>query len=621
MSMSLREVAPGLWVHEGAVTTGALIDGDRALLFNVGGPGLWDALRECGVRKVDHVLFTHHRRELADGLESVHAACRPRIGVPAAEQRLFADPDAYWNDPASRWGLLMGHVPYHVTHITPVPPTFTVADGHCLEWHGWQIQVLETPGPTDGAVSYVVRHGETCAAFTGDLIAGPGRLWDLFTLQRRHERNGHRVGDYHGFMGAVDDLVAGLHRVIEAGPDLLVPAHGEMMDAPATAVRLLEDRVRAVYANYTSISALRWYFPKYFEPLGVLPDELPRQPVFPLPENVIRVQGQTWLLVADNRRALLLDPYTEAAVRAVRDLADSGRIAGIDGIWLTHYHADHVVAAEFARRMFDCPILTDEHMADVIEHPEAYFLTCLINSPARVERPTRHGETWEWENFTLSAWHLPGQTWYHSGLLAVPTAGPRLFFAGDSFTPTGIDDYCTWNRNFLGPEVGFRQCVRLVRQLAPDLMFNQHVEVGFHFSEEAWDRIEQALVERERLLGELLAWEHPDFGTDEYWIHTFPYEQHTTPGGRGEIEVRLWNHARGARTAAVRIKTPPGWSIGPAELTGVCPARTERRFRFSFRAAPDAAEKLYVLPVFVTFDGRDLGSFREALVRVATPRP
>jgi len=32
---------------------------------------------------------------------------------------------------------------------------------------------------------------------------------------------------------------------------------------------------------------------------------------------------------------------------------------------------------------------------------------------------------------------------------------PEAYFVGDSFTPTGMDDCCLLNRNFLAPEKGF----------------------------------------------------------------------------------------------------------------------------------------------------------------------
>ena len=35
---------------------------------------------------------------------------------------------------------------------------------------------------------------------------------------------------------------------------------------------------------------------------------------------------------------------------------------------------------------------------------------------------------------------------YHDGLLVKKDGGESVFFVGDSFTPSGIDDYCLLNR-------------------------------------------------------------------------------------------------------------------------------------------------------------------------------
>jgi hypothetical protein len=61
--------------------------------------------------------------------------------------------------------------------------------------------------------------------------------------------------------------------------------------------------------------------------------------------------------------------------------------------------------------------------------------------------------------------YFPGQTIYHGGLLRRHESGKRIFFAGDSFTPSGMDDYCLLNRNFLAPEKGFLDCLRQIRNL------------------------------------------------------------------------------------------------------------------------------------------------------------
>jgi len=609
---------PELHLHRDGTTVGILRHGHAALLINAGNPSLANDLRDAGIEHIDMVLFTHHRRELADGLSELLQQHRPQIHVPRAEAGLFSDPDSYWDAPNSRWYALCNRVPYHVTHIRPIEPLTTVGHGDTLSWHDWEIAVHETPGYTDGSVSYVVRRGDVVVAFTGDLIYGPGQVRDLYCLQRGNERNGHAVGDYHGFMGSVPELMRSLERIRELEPTALVPAHGKLMDKPNDAIDLLCARLRDVYQNYVEVSALRWYFPDYFASHSATPGTLPMQETVPLPPNVRRVKGNVWLLVATNGRALMTDPYAVDAVDDVQALLDRGEITAVDGIWITHYHCDHVEAAEYARKKFACPLITDRTMADIVVNPSAYFLTCLANTPAKVTRATDHGETWRWHDFTLSAYHFPGQTYYHSGLLAVHDSGARYFLAGDSFTPTGIDDYCSWNRNFLADGAGFRQCVRLLQQLKPHIVFNQHVEVGFRFTDEALELILANLDERKRLMQRLLPWPNPNFGTDEYWIHTYPYEQTVPAGQNATIQVRVLNHASQPEQVRIDLLPVSDWTVHPAHYTTVCPAKMQTSVTFDVQTCAATPPGRYVLPVKVTFGGQDLGSCREALVQLVS---
>jgi len=612
----LREIFPDLLIHADGTNVGVLRQGSAALLVNAGNEGLAAALREAGVERVDRVLFTHHRRELADGLDEVAAAFRPEVGVPEAEEAAFADPDAYWSEPASRWRVLSVRLPYHATHVRAIPPAATFEDGDVIEWGDWTITVLSTPGYTDGSVTYLVRKGDRSAAFTGDLIYGPGMVRDLYCLQRADEKNGHRVGGYHGFMGSMEELVASLEKARCLNADVLVPAHGEVMDRPEDAIRLLIARLRTAYHNYANVSALRWYMPKYFASHSVTAKTLPMQETFPRPPGVRRLLGTVWALVAESRRAILIDPCAEQALDEAQKLMDAGEIEGFDGIWITHYHTDHMAFAEVARTRYDCPVMTDRILADVLENPGAYLLTCMLAKPTKVARPTHDGETWKWENFTLTAHHFPGQTYYHSGLLAVSDAGERYFFSGDSFTPTGIDDYCSWNRNFLGQGVGFEHCVDLVRRLRPDLIFNQHVEFGFRFTEEAWELVLANLRARRRLFVDLLPWDDPNFGTDERWVSAYPYEQSARPGETVDLQVRVLNHSADARAAAVAVDVPDGWGAAPARLEAVCPGKREARLNLAVTVPADAAPGRTVLPIRIVFGGLNLGSFGEAIVEV-----
>lgn len=616
MNGSFAEIVPGVCVDQGACLTGIVLAGDRALLVNPGNPGLAARLREAGVARVEQVLFTHHRRELADALPELRAEWAPELVVPAAERELFEQPAHYWRNPNTRWRLLCGHVPYHVTHVHPVPVARAAAGGDTWEWNGWRLTAIATPGYTDGAVSYLVEGGEQAVVFCGDLIYAPGMVRDFYCLQHGNEQNGHRVGDYHGFLGSMETVLASL-RSLPLDTAVLVPAHGEAIAEAREAVDLLDERFRAAYQNYASISALRWYFPAYFAHLAEAKPALPRQETLPVPANVLHVSGTSWALLAENRRALLVDVFGPADLAAAMRLVEEGRVAGYDGIWVTHYHYDHMETIAEAAIELDCPVLTDRTLAPVLECPADWFLTCLSPNAVLVAHPTADGETWRWENYTLTAYHFPGQTYYHAGLYAMPDDGPSLFFAGDAVTPCGIDDYCTWNRNWLGPDTGLAACLRLLRDLDPELIFNQHVPVAFRFAEEAYDFMLEQLDEREGLFAAMLPWEHPNFGTDENWVHAWPYEQAASAGEEIRLEVRLYNHAAAMRDAWVSLQVPAGWTAVPAILQVPCRAGAESMAVFSLRIADHQPSGRVVIPVRLEFGGQDLGTFREAIVVVS----
>ena len=67
------------------------------------------------------------------------------------------------------------------------------------------------------------------------------------------------------------------------------------------------------------------------------------------------------------------------------------------------------------------------------------------------------------------------RTLHHNALLVERDGGWSAFFAGDSFTPSGIDDYCLQDRNFLHEGQGFFRCLdRLEILPAGCLILNQH---------------------------------------------------------------------------------------------------------------------------------------------------
>jgi len=620
--MKAIQLAPDLYVLDGAVNTGVLVSGGKAMPFDCCDTVTPERLAGLGVETVEMILCTQHRRPNTAGAYR-YVGDGTRLIVPAGERHLFGDVDAYWNDPKNRWHIYH-HQPGPQVLARPMPIAGAVREGDAIEWEGFSIRVLDTPGATDGSVSYLVEVDGRAICFSGDAIYGPGQLWDLCSLQKGFGC----IGDYHGFMGNRHKLIPSLHKLGSCGAEALVPSHGEVIRDPHAATALLVERLDVLWRNYTAISALNHYFPDLFDDTKDDPWRMVPAATHEPPDFVRRVAFTSFALISETGAAFLIDCGDSSVVETLQRWIREGKISSVEGCWVTHYHDDHVDALRRLHGEFGCPIVTDEHMAEIVEHPLRFFLPCISPNGAPVARKTHDGESWRWHEFEMTAFHFPGQTYYHGGLL-VEGHGTKVFFAGDSGSPTGIDDYCAGNRNFLGAGRGFRHCIEIWRRYRPDYILNQHQDRAFSFTEGELDYMDGMLAERERLLSEMLPWAHPNFGTDENWVRTYPYEQGVERGIPFFIDVQFTNHGPGEVMAQVEPVLPEGWSWDrgrsaasirvPAQTDGAADtycANPDGVARVWISAPGDAASGRYVIPFRIIWGDRYLGQFRHAIVTV-----
>ena len=619
MAHRVTRLSDHLAVVHAHINVGVLHADGKALLFDCGDGSAVDALGTLGVRAVDAVAFTHHHRDQACGAQALVDA-GAGMGVPVDERRLFDDVAAYWNDPKSRWHLYNLH-PHHLALAEPVRVQAVYRGGDRFTWGPAKIAVLATPGHTDGSVSYRVEVDGRRTVFCGDAIYDAGQVWDIHSLQK-----GTQTTDYHGFLGARPQLIGSLGRIKAARPHALVPSHGKIMREPAKAIGLVVERLDACYGQYVAISALRHYFPKLFTGYAGRTGHMPIRPGKPAPKCLLHI-GTTWVIVSKDKAAFVMDCGNANVIKRLKTLLADGTIRSVEGLWVTHYHDDHVDAVPQFQRAFDCPCTADASVAQIITDPMAWRLPCISPSQCRVDRVTKDGETWRWREWTLTAHHLPGQTLYHGGLLA-QRDGLRLFFVGDSFTMGGIDDYCSANRNWLGKGRGFDRCVALIEELQPTHIFNCHVDQAFDFTPDQLRLMRANLAAREKSYGQLVPWDHANFAMDEPWARCHPYEQAAKPGADIALRLVLTNHAAEPRTARCRPVPPRAWA-GPSDPVAqppsavtpwpkaTIPGKTDGAIPLTLRIPSDAKPGRHVIPVDLVFGNRTLPQFTEAIIVVS----
>ena len=596
-------LSENLCIHHGHVNTGILRDGQRALLIDPSGTSLQTTLNEVGITQIDQIIFTHHHRDSTSGFPFPENA---KIGVPKAEEQWFTNVESFWNDSKYRWHLYNCH-PHNLMLAESIPVTDTYTEATKINWCSASISVLETPGHTDGSITYLVDIDGKRLAFTGDLIYDQGKIWELYSLQK-----GQQTTDYHGFLGARDELRESLEKVRRSSPSTLVPTHGVVMHNPDAAIDKLFEQLDYCYDKYVSISALRHYFPNIFTEFEGKSDHMEIREGKP-PPDFLQHFGTTWMIISENREAFVMDCGSPNVIKQIQQMQEDNEISEVTLFWVTHYHDDHVNAIPEFQEIFSCETITDSVVADVITDPLAYRLPCISPAITRVDRATTDGDSWTWNEFKMTAYHFPGQTYYHGGLL-VEGLGVSMFFSGDSFTMAGIDDYCSGNRNLLGDGVGYNQCLRLIQKLNPTHIFNCHVDPAFDFSEEEIIFMLDTLSEREKCYTDLFPWDHANYGMDDQWVRCNPYEQEVIRGETVQLGVEITNHSNQPRKANVRPILPSNWKedIDPIETT-IQPKSTGN-IQFSIQI-PQHCDKIgkIVIPVEITYNDMSLGQFREAI--------
>jgi len=596
-----EQILPGLRLLKQSVNSALLERNGRALLVDSA-----EIAEPPGGTVVDWVLVTHHHR---DQCSSVARLVRKgaKLAVPAKEKAFFEGADLFWDSADNIVDHRYDFRPHLLTLRESVSVSRALKGGDVHEWEGLKLRVLDTPGHTDGSVTYLIEVAGKRVAFTGDLISGPGQIWEIYSLQKRFP--GMR-GDYWGFGGAIEEVKASLDRVLEYKPDLLIPSHGVVMDDPPSAVNQLKKNLDALMENYLTTAAWRIYFdgiyPKNKAPM------LPPLPTVAYPSWIRHIASTTKAIVAEDKSVFISDCGHPKAIEELARLQTAGEIGAVEGVWITHYHDDHTQFVNEAKRRFGAKVYVQREMLDIIENPLAYQMPCLFPESIRVENPMEHGQTIKWKNFKLTAYYFPGQTLYHDGLL-VEKDGQKVFFTGDSFANWGVDDYCSQNRCFTGRNTGYEQCFQILLDTRPDILMAAHWG-PLPVSPEYLDKSMALFRERERIYRRIFPHKDGNFGTDPCWIRAYPYRQTVFPGSVVEIEARVMNHAADPMKVQVSINLPSGWKADDIAGEARIPARSEGRVRFTLTAPSSPDKRRDVLGLSAVIDGNSVGEFAEAIV-------
>jgi glyoxylase-like metal-dependent hydrolase (beta-lactamase superfamily II) len=600
------EVEPGVALIRDTVNVWLLRRGREAIAIDFGSGRVLDELDDHGVDRITDVLLTHHHRDVTQGLARARAA-GIRIWAPPSEQDLIADVDEHWqarpldNDydlREDRFSLLEG-----------VPIDGVVEEYLARPFGPFEVTALPTPGHTAGSVSYLVELDGRRLAFTGDLITAPGKVWSLAGTQ----------WTYTGIEGLGSIILSGLD-LLDRRPDRLFPAHGEPIDEPEPAIRLLNDRLQQLI----DLRSPEWQVASLRE-----------RPYLEISRHLVRNRtavANSYALLSESGAALIIDygydfttglpagtdrssrrPWLETIPALKRDF-------GIDRVEVavpTHYHDDHVAGFNLLRAVEGTQVWAPRNMVSILQEPLRYDLPCLWFDPIPVDRSLPFGRPFRWHEYELTVHELPGHTLY-AAAIEFEVDGAKVVASGDQqdgrWVANERPEFLNYQyRNGFRSD-DFRDSAELYRRLRPDLLISGHW-LPRPVTDDYLDALLHAGTELARLHRELLPLETVDFGLGGFGARIEPYRSDVGPGGLVELEVAIRNPLPRSADACVRLVVPSGWSADPAEHVVRLRAHADRTLRFRLRAG-DAPVRRARVAADLTVGDVAFGQQAEALVTV-----
>jgi glyoxylase-like metal-dependent hydrolase (beta-lactamase superfamily II) len=610
------EISPNLTLIRGDIN-GAIIKSGRKRLVVYGDPA-------HAVSGAEIVLFTHARRDVIWAGKNLVMNGAKAI-VPSGESGLFTRVDSFWNDfTGSRFHDYIQQSSKWLAE--PLDVHRTVSGGDSFQWQGIPIRVIDSKGYTRGAVSYLAHIDGMDVAFVGDLIYDDGQILDIYSMQDYiQELN---VGGYHGYAARISDLITSLEKLDKLKPDMLVPVRGPVIEEPAEAITKLVTRLRKLYENYLSVNAYRWYTGQEKHDImaeRVLPPDMPVDwmPMAETGKNPYWLihHGNSKLIISEDGTGFLIDCGSKGVFNDMMKVEEKFPCSDIEGMFITHYHDDHTDYVNGIRGKYNCPVYVTQELEDILKNPQAYRLPAMTSIPMDSLVIVQDASTVSWKEFTFTFYYLPGQTIYHDAMLVEKKDGEKIFLAGDSFAPTGLDDYCLLNRNFIQPGTGYLYCLDLLRKLPGDCwIVNQHIEPPFKFTVEQLDFMTQKLHERKKLMSDLFPWDDPNYGIDERWARMYPYGQAIQPGHEATVSVFIQNHSDRANEYTIRpVPGPDGLTVSPEKMVIKVPPGEEGGAEFVLQASENASPGIRIQTVDIGFNEWNLHEWCESIIEVQVP--
>jgi glyoxylase-like metal-dependent hydrolase (beta-lactamase superfamily II) len=468
----------------------------------------------------------------------------------------------------------------------------SLKDGQEINWRGWSVRVVSTPGHSRDHVAFAARKGPDGAllVFSGDALAEPGKLWTPYTTDWDHWTD-----------AGLKPTAKSLRRLADLRPDVLLPAHGPVLnrhiarDLNRTATAVEDMAFLKSYERFTkerlgNAPSYRFLAKEQAGSNGSLPWSQVSPHLF--------YTGNTWVLTSKDNAFLVVDPWGKISADQIAKLKKDQKLGPLEVVLFSHAHFDHYNGIYELPDRERMEVWTLDRVAVPIADPYLLRAPFVDKRPVKIDRRPRPGDTLAWREYNFRFHHLPGQTEYTMGV-ETTIDGKRCLFTADNWFHqdlySGTGGWMGLNRSW---PLQYGESAKKVLDLAPEWVLAEHGG-AFEFNAEDWRRrVEWGKVSA-RAADVISPSGHHLHDWNPHQLHVEPLVQKGRPGDLLRWTLVAENRRPGK--AALKV-TLEGRGLVPDQTWELQPAGGETVQReFTVRLPARVEPGRHVL----TFRGRD----------------
>jgi glyoxylase-like metal-dependent hydrolase (beta-lactamase superfamily II) len=549
------EIAPGVLRSPGPVAGYALIAGDKALLIDA--PGDTSDLAKHGVRRIERVLLTHYHRGVCAGIASLPKDVKIAAPKKAEEWLSPKAVEKYWRESiplrGSRTAYLV--VPQGFEGIE-----YSLADGASIQWEGWDIKVLDSPGHALAHVSLIAKKGNgPRIVFCGGALASPGKLWAPYTTDWDHWTD-----------AGLKPSAQSLRKLLDAKADILCPSYGPVL------AKNIDEGIKQTLAAVEEVAFLKSFERFTKERLGNAPQyrflakeqamSNGSKPWTRVSEH-IWLTGNTYVLTSKDSACLMLDPWGKRSAEQFAKLTKDQKLGPLEVVMFTHAHYDHYDGIHDLPN-YRSPLAPGgrgvggegklevwalDSVANPIAEPFRLRAPFLDARPVVFDKRPKDGDTLSWREYRFRFRSLPGQSEFTMGI-GTTIDGKRCFFTADNFFHqdmfSGSGGWMGLNRSF--PPL-YAASAKKVLDAAPEWVLAEHGGPFEFNSEDFRRRVEWGNVSAKAADVLCLSGDHLS-DWNPHRVHVEPLIQKAKPGATLKATLVATNLQRNREKLRVTLQ-------------------------------------------------------------------